>query len=210
MAFVLINHGWTNTRQDGHWQRFLASALRAQGHQVFYPQYPDTENPVFEKWAWLLNAEIELMLETREVFEAQAKTAAGSNELIVIGHSLACVTWLKASANGLLPVGFRTDRLLLVAPPDPSLLGPVSSFEIDFSKFDARAAIARSTHSLTLLGSDADPWTPEGLQPTFGVPLGVEAIIIPGAKHLASGDGWGYWQGVIDWVNDPMADITKR
>jgi hypothetical protein len=23
-------------------------------------------------------------------------------------------------------------------------------------------------------------------------------------------EGWGQWQGLIDWVNDPAADITIR
>jgi hypothetical protein len=45
---------------------------------------------------------------------------------------------------------------------------------------------------------------------TFGKPLSVEPIIIEGGKHLSMADGWGYWQGVIDWVNDPNADITHR
>jgi hypothetical protein len=34
--------------------------------------------------------------------------------------------------------------------------------------------------------------------------------VIEGAKHLALSDGWGRWQGVIDWVSDPTADLTVR
>jgi hypothetical protein len=48
------------------------------------------------------------------------------------------------------------------------------------------------------------------MQATFGDPLGVEAVIIPGARHFTAADGWGQWSGVIDWVADPTADITKR
>ncbi|MEY4743360.1 MAG: hypothetical protein RIR34_699, partial [Actinomycetota bacterium] len=64
--------------------------------------------------------------------------------------------------------------------------------------------------SITLVGSDADPWCPSGIQAVFGDPLGVDAVIIPGGKHLSSKDGWGSWQGIIDWVSNPDSDLTKR
>ncbi|MEI6590873.1 MAG: alpha/beta hydrolase, partial [Actinomycetes bacterium] len=64
MARVLINHGWTNTRQPEHWQRLLAGALRREGHQVLYPQYPETQKPVFDDWQALLLAELELLHES--------------------------------------------------------------------------------------------------------------------------------------------------
>jgi hypothetical protein len=35
-------------------------------------------------------------------------------------------------------------------------------------------------------------------------------VIIEGGKHLSLQDGWGKWQGVIDWVNDPAAELSVR
>lgn len=190
---VLIIHGWGNTRAEDHWQRHLAVNLRKQGHQVYYPQLPDTETPTFADWAEVVIAELEMARE--------------ADELVVVAHSLGCSTWLKLAVDGLLPRS--ADRLLFVAPADPSVLSDVSSFIVHPNEV-VRTALHGSASSVTLLGSDADPWTPNGVQATYGEPLGLEAIIIPGAKHLALGDGWGYWQGVIDWVNDPKADLTVR
>jgi predicted alpha/beta hydrolase family esterase len=31
-----------------------------------------------------------------------------------------------------------------------------------------------------------------------------------GAGHFNLASGFSQWQGVIDWINDPAADITVR
>lgn len=201
MAYVLINHGWTNVRPAEHWQRKLAVALRRQGHQVFYPQYPNTLEPNFDDWAWLLRGELDILLETR---------GSGTDEVIVIGHSLGNVLWLKAALDGHLPDGFVADRLLMVAPPERTGISKLPSFDITQSEAQMKAGLAKSARAITLVGSDNDPWSPSGLQAAVGDPLGLQALIIPGAGHLSGKDGWGDWQGVIDWVNDAKADITRR
>ena len=201
MAYVLINHGWTNVRPAEHWQRKLAVALRRQGHQVFYPQYPNTLEPNFDDWAWLLRGELDILLETR---------GSGTDEVIVIGHSLGNVLWLKAALDGHLPDGFVADRLLMVAPPERTGISKLPSFDITQSEAQMKAGLARSARAITLVGSDNDSWSPSGLQAAVGDPLGLQALIIPGAGHLSGKDGWGDWQGVIDWVNDAKADITRR
>jgi len=201
MAYVLINHGWSNTRQEQHWQRKLSVALRRQGHQVFYPQYPNTLEPNFDDWAWLLRAELDILLETR---------GEDTDEIVVIGHSLGNVLWLKAAVTGLLPEGFAANRLLMVAPPERTGISKLPSFDITHTDEELRQAMHGSAASVTLLGSDNDPWSPSGLQVAVGDPLGLTAIIIPGAAHLSGSDGWVQWQGVIDWVNDAGADLTRR
>jgi hypothetical protein len=201
MAYVLINHGWTNIRQPEHWQRKLAVALRRQGHQVFYPQYPNTLEPDYAEWSWLLTSELDILLETR---------GDDTAEVIVIGHSLGNILWLKAASDGLLPAGFQADRLLMVAPPERSNISKLPSFDILVPDDVLASALRASAKSVTLLGSDNDPWSPSGLQAAVGDPLGLEAIIIPGAGHLSGKDGWGHWQGVIDWVNDSSSDLTVR
>lgn len=206
MAFVLINHGWTNTRQQDHWQRHAAAQLRLQGHHVNYPQFPDTETPNFAKWSNLLKAELELLVELRELAHPEN---SNDQELIFIGHSLGCINFLKTALEGL-DEKLNIHRTLLVAPPDPKSLAEIADFVIDLNNPNLLPAVKRATKNLTLVGSDADPWTPNGFAATFGEPLQLEPVIIQGAKHLASGDGWGYWQGVIDWVNDPAAELTRR
>ena len=201
MAYVLINHGWTNVRPSDHWQRRLAVALRSQGHQVFYPAYPNTMEPTFEAWSWLLVNELEILLETR---------GDSADEVVVIGHSLGNVLWLKAAVDGLLPAGFSADRLLMVAPPERANIEVLPSFNISATDSQLAEALRGSAKDITLLGSDNDPWIPSGIQQAIGDPLGLTALLIPGAAHLSNKDGWGQWQGVIDWVNDPGADLTAR
>jgi predicted alpha/beta hydrolase family esterase len=196
MARVLILHGWTNRRQENTWHRILASDLRHQGHQVLYPQFPSTDNPSLEDWQELLLAELALLEE------------AGPGEKIVIGHSLGCVNFIHSAVEG--KISQPVDRLLFVAPADPKLLGEIEGLKVALDKPATKKALYSAVKSLTIVGSDADPWLPDGVQATFGGPLEVESIVIEGAKHFRGDEGWGRWQGILDWVNDPSADITVR
>lgn len=197
MKHLVIIHGWGNTRAQDHWQRHLAVAARKSGHAVHYPQLPDTETPNFADWAEVLIAEFEMIVDAK----------AEGDDVVVVTHSLGCSTFLKLAVDGHLPL--TVDRVLLVAPADPAVLGDVSSFIVEPNAV-VRSALEAHAGSATILGSDADPWTPNGVQATYGEALGLQAEIIEGAKHLALGDGWGYWQGVIDWVNDPSANLAVR
>jgi predicted alpha/beta hydrolase family esterase len=194
---LLIVHGWGNTRAEDHWQRHLAVESRKSGFSVHYPQLPDTETPNFADWAEVLIAELEMI----------AAVSKPGDEVIAVTHSLGCSTWLRLAVDGLLPV--KVDRLLMVAPADTSLLTDVPSFIVEPTPLVAEALKASASEVL-LLGSDADPWSPRGLQETYATPLCIDPIIIEGAKHLALGDGWGRWQGVIDWVANPTAELTVR
>ena len=196
MARVLIMHGWTNRRQENTWHRILVSALRHQGHQVLYPQFPSTDNPTLEEWQELLLAELALLEE------------AGPGESIVIGHSLGCVNFIHAAVEG--KISNPVDRLLFVAPADPKLLGEIQGLKVALDKPATKQALNAAAKSLTIVGSDADPWIPDGVQETFGGPLGVEAIVIQGAGHFKGDEGWGHWQGLLDWVNEQSSDITIR
>ncbi len=198
MARVLLNHGLRNRRPATQWLYRTAVALRRLGHQVSYPQFPNPDEPSIAQWQELLVAELELL----EAIGSQA------GELIFIGHSLGGLNFIQAAVDGVLPVAF--DRTLLVAPADPDLLPdlPVGALKLDSP--EVIAATNSYAGRLTLVGSDLDAWQPRGVQATFGDPLGVTATVIQGAKHFSDADGWGPWQGVIDWVLDPAADLTKR
>lgn len=198
MARVLINHGLANRRLPDHWQRHLANALRKQGHLVSYAQFPNPEQPTLEEWQALLAAEVELLVDAGEQ----------AGELIFVGHSLGCLNFLWAAANHGLPASF--DRVLLVAPADPTLLPDLEIDRLDLQNPDFASLVARFAKRVTVVASDKDQWLPRGVDETFGKPLGVEPVVIEGAKHISIADGWGYWQGVIDWVNDESADLSKR
>lgn len=196
MAKVLILHGWTNRRQPGHWQRHLANELRKQGHIVAYPQFPNPDQPKLGEWQELLVAELDILAEI------------DAGETIVIGHSLGCINWIQGASTGLITT--PVDRVLLVAPADPWVLGEVEGLQVDLTDPAVTAATNASAASLTVLASEKDKWTPRGIYATFGEPLGLTPLIMPGAGHLSLDDGFGFWQGVIDWVNDPKADLTRR
>ncbi len=191
---VLILHGWTNRRPEGSWQRQAAVALRQQGIQVHYPQLPNPDEPRFADWAEVALNEL-----------AQIAEANRGEEVVVIGHSLGAVTWLKLAAEGLAPD--LVSRVLLVAPADPSLLIDIPDFML------AVASASESVRALaptTRVGSDEDPWQPTGIVDTFGSVLGLPTVVIPGARHFSLSDGFGNWAGVINWVNDPASDLSVR
>jgi predicted alpha/beta hydrolase family esterase len=181
-----------NWRWPDHWQRHLANEARKKGHLVSYVQFPSPDRPETQDWQNLLVAEAQLLQES------------GSGELLFVGHSLGSLNFLYAAQTGVLPAKF--DRVLLVAPADPGLLPDLEIERVDLAKVD----LAKAAKSVQIVASDNDQWLPQGIQATFGLPLGIEPVIIPGAKHLSLADGWGYWQGVIDWVDNPCADLCKR
>lgn len=193
---ILIIHGWGNERPVGHWHRLLATQLRKQGHIVTYPQLPDTELPSLDKWLAVLKVELDMLRD------------AGDGELIVIAHSLGCLTWLHIAQSGILRE--RAGRVLLVAAADPDLCGEVPSFQLDLNSTQVKAA-AHSAALMTLfVGSDSDPWQPRGVENTFAKPLDLPFKVIFGAGHFAIEEGWTPWTGVIDWVTNATADLATR
>jgi len=198
MSKVLIIHGWTNRRPVGHWQRSLAAALRDQGHLVSYPQLPNPDQPILDEWLDVLAAEL-------DQFDEVASRA--SEPLIVLAHSLGCVAWMQLADRSLLKQ--PADRVLLVAPPEPAPISPVPTFVMDLSDGRAERVVKGSAREVTLVGSDADVWQPSGIQAGVGDMIGLQAVVVHGAKHFSTLDGFTKWQGVIDWVNDPSADLTK-
>lgn len=195
---VLIIHGWGNHRPEGHWQRRLATALRQQGHIVAYPQLPNTDLPNLDDWLEVVSTELAMLDEV------------GQGDLVVVCHSLGCLTWLNVALRGLAPKD--VSRVLLVAPADPELCGEVSTFTAALSSPNLKTAVQNAATVTLLIASDNDPWLPRGVKETFATPLDIPSVVIAGAGHLSLDDEpqWGPWQGVIDWVNDPSASLKTR
>jgi predicted alpha/beta hydrolase family esterase len=185
----LVLHGYTNRRPEGHWQRRLTTALRDAGEQVVYPALPDTDDPRLEDWLEVLGTELELLGDPATV------------ERVVVAHSLGAVLWLHAAARGLeAPV----DRVLLVAPPGPAETAESIPRFVLPDGLDA-AAVAAAARSTLLVCSDADPWCAGGQVAAYAEPLGLRSVVIPGAAHLALGDGFGPWPEVVAWALDPAS-----
>ena len=196
MKRLLIIHGWMNHREVDHWHRRLVADRRNRGDVVAYPQLPNPDLPTLADWLNIVQAELDLLHEVK------------GGELIVLGHSLGCLTWLHAVQQLNFPE--QISRVALVAPADPDLCGDVASFQIDVNDPAIKPALAKAAKSTVIIGSDNDEWTPRGIPATFSDPLDVPFELIPGAGHISLHDGWGPWQGIINWIDDPRADLTVR
>ena len=175
---LVIVHGWQGSGPE-HWQSRLAARLP----EVRYPRLPDADRP--RRAAWLA---------------ALADTLAGLPDggFDVVCHSLAVPLWLHHAAAGSGP---RAARVLLVAPPSPTLTVPELAGFLP-PPLDP-AAVARVAGHTELLGTDDDPYCPEGALAAYGRPLGVPTTVVPGGGHLNVEAGYGPWPAMEAWARSP-------
>lgn len=174
----LILHGWGGSGPE-HWQSWLADRLRAAGEVVRYPTLPDPDDPRLDAWLEALRVELTAM----------------PGDRVVLCHSLAVLLWLHYARQ--LDAG-PVDRLLLVAPPGPSVNNPqVATF---FPAPLDRQALRRSARSILLVCSDADPFCPEQGAVIYGETLGIALHRLPSAaRHVNVDAGFGPWPWVEQW-----------
>jgi predicted alpha/beta hydrolase family esterase len=187
---VLILHGWENRRPEGHWQRWLAEGLEAEGALVRYPQLPDPDCPTPDAWQAALEAELDGLDPAR---------------LTVVAHSLGCVLWLehlrrRAAAGDASPAARRS---VLAAPPSSEVLsGEPAIAAFAGLRVDAglREAIGAAGGELVFVGSEDDPYCPGGAGVAFAQPLGAAFVPVPGGGHLTIEEGFGPFPLVRDLV----------
>jgi predicted alpha/beta hydrolase family esterase len=186
----LIVHGWQNRHPEGHWQKWLARELRAQGHQVCYPQLPNPDHPRVAEWLAALRDQLVQMR---------------YHERVVICHSLGAMAWLHLAHGGgpHSPV----DRLLFVAPPSAGYLATepaLAAFEPPEPVGDLVRASSRTEPRLVC--SDNDPCCKEGANRAY--PTGFDVTMIRGAGHIDIDAGYGAWPSLLAWCSDPTVQIT--
>ena len=167
--------------------RLTATALRNQGHQVWYPQFPAPETPNPTDWQDLLRQESNMMDEVE------------AGEKIVIAHSLGTINFLYGALTDLFNKPF--DRALLVAIPDPVMTSETTGIEgepLDFRNPALKPQMNKWAGNVTAVASDKDRWQPNGTG--FYQSLGLETIEVQGAGHFSLDDGWGRWRGLENWV----------
>jgi predicted alpha/beta hydrolase family esterase len=185
----LLLHGWQNRRPPGHWHHWLASRLADAGHTVAYPQLPDPDEPSLDAWLGVLQTE---------------SGALEGDERIVVCHSLSCLLWLHAAARGAV----RADRVLLVAPPSPTLIATfpeVAEFvppAVTAGQLQAAAATTR-----VAVGTE-DPYCPEGATAAFPQHLLADLDVLPGAGHVNPDSGYGRWPSVLTWCEDASVRLV--
>lgn len=188
----LILHGWQNRRPAGHWEHWLAGELGRLGHQVLYPQLPEPDLPVLEDW----------LAELRR----QSDELRGT-ERVVVCHSLSCLLWLHAVARDAEEV--KVDRVLLVAPPSASVAGGRPEIAA-FVPPELAPGLLMAAGAPRLVGSDADPYCPEGIVDEYARPLDAPVDVIEGGAHLNLDAGYGSWPSVLAWCLDPEVRLTPR
>ncbi|MFE9258152.1 RBBP9/YdeN family alpha/beta hydrolase [Streptomyces sp. NPDC006879] len=195
-SFLLL-HGWQNQRPAGHWQHWLAGELRSAGHQVRYPQLPDPDHPRLTHWLSALDREL----------AAMAPEPAGGRT--VLCHSLGCLLWMHAVARDG-GIATPVDRVLLVAPPSPSVLDRHPEISGFAPPSLAERQLAKAAHATRLVCSDDDPYAPEGAAALFGEPLGIPVDLLAGQGHLDMDAGYGMWPTLLSWCLDPGRSIRPR
>jgi predicted alpha/beta hydrolase family esterase len=176
---TVIVPGWQGSG-EGHWQTLLAAALVENGRQVRHPTFPDIEHPELAGWVSALRASLEGL--TDDGYD-------------VVAHSLGAVLWLHHVATA--SDSPRAARVLLVAPPSPNTSIPqIAAFFPPPMDIDT---VRHSADGTVLVGSDNDPYTPEGIAAAYGSPLKMPTTIFPDAGHLNTDSGYGQWPNVLDW-----------
>jgi predicted alpha/beta hydrolase family esterase len=186
---TVILHGWQGSGPD-HWQTWLADQLRATEREVRYPDLPDADKPQLEAWR-----------------QALRNTLAGlpDDGFDVVAHSLGALLWLHHAASG--EASPRPARVALIAPPSPATTIPeLATFlpvplDID--------AVRHAADGTVLVGSDDDPYSPEGIAVAYGRPLKMPTTIVEGGGHINPDAGYGPWPAVLDWCGrDNLAFIA--
>ena len=130
---------------------------------------------------------------------------------IAIAHSLGTTNWLYGALNNIFTKPF--DRVLLVAPPDPTLTSEADGIEgepLDLSNTLLAQQAKRWTKELTVIASNNDKWLPRGVGIYEGS-LQTKPIIFENAGHFSLDDGWGPWPGLISWIESAKSqDLLKR
>ncbi len=175
MSFLIL-HGLQGSGPT-HWQTWLARRLGERGHRVSYPDLPEPDSPRLESWLHALDSEL------RE-----------PEGLVVLCHSLACVLWLQHARRW---EGSPVERALLVAPPSPSaeLPGVRGFFPLSVEPAD----VARAAASTRVVGSDDDPYCPEGAERLYAEPLELPFDLVAGGGHINPDAGYGPWPAVERW-----------
>jgi len=179
--------------------RLSAATLRAQGHQVWYPQFPDPDTPKPFEWQDLLRQESNMMDE------------APGDEKICIAHSLGTINWLYGALGDIFNEPF--DRVLLVAPPDPQMTSEAEGIggePMDLGNYLLAPKAKKWAKSLTAIAGDNDRWLPRGVE-IYEPALAIKPMIFPGAGHFSLDDGWGPWPGLINWIKTANSeDLLER
>lgn len=176
---IILVYGYEGSG-DGHWQRLLASDLRARGVSHSFPELSNPLAPEKDQW----------VAELRET----VATAKGE-PVTFVAHSLGC--WAVdhyVSEHGAAGV----QGALLVAPPSPYLLfEAVQSF---MPPPMAKAAWAPIAARSLLIASDDDDYASSDEHAEIANALGIGHEVVRAGAHLNTDAGYGPWARPMEWL----------
>jgi len=170
----LIVPGWQGSPAEhwqSHWQRLLPNSARVEQDDWLSPQ----------RDAWV-----------RRLEETVARS---SGPLILIGHSLGCVTiahWAAQAAPALLA---RVGGALLVAPADVERAECPQPLR-NFAPLPRQALPFPSV----LVGSDNDPAASASRALALAADWGAEATVLSGVGHINVKSGHRRWEQGFAWL----------
>ncbi|SDL00731.1 alpha/beta hydrolase [Pseudomonas indica] len=183
----LIVPGWQGSADDhwqSHWQRSLPNSARVEQADWMLPRLAD----------W--------------VAELERSVAADARPVVLIAHSLGCVTVAHWAAQAPAASLRRVRGALLVAPADVERLGcpePLRNF----------APIPRDPLPFPsqLVGSDNDAAASAVRALEMARDWGAEAVILPGAGHINVKSGHRRWEqgfGYLYRLQNRIEQLERR
>ena len=166
---ILILPGLQNSGPQ-HWQ-----SLWEKEHPEFTRvQQQDWDTPKRTQWVETLDAQI---------------TAFGADNIILVGHSLACPTvafWAAQSRR-------KIKGALLVAPVDTE----TPNFPAEAQGFSPLPLIPLPFHSIVVASAN-DPWATLSRAAFFAGQWGSEFINLGNAGHISASSGFGEWKAGLE------------
>ncbi|MDG1579516.1 alpha/beta hydrolase [Pseudomonas sp. GOM6] len=164
----LILPGWQGSPDEhwqSHWQRSLPNASRVEQADWLWPDA--------ERWVAAL----------------EQRVATAPAPLILVAHSLGCITLARWAAQASASALDKVRGALLVAPADverancPEALRGFAPIPRDGLPFPS-----------LLVGSDNDPAASAERASQMARDWGAEALILPGAGHINVASGHCRWE----------------
>jgi predicted alpha/beta hydrolase family esterase len=182
MKRVIIVHGWDGSA-TADWIGWAAESFKSKGYEVIAPDMPDTKHPVISTWVPYLE---------------ELVPALDSNTFFV-GHSIGCQTIMRllerknVKVGGAIFVAGWFNLVNLESDQAREIARPWIETAIDVAKVKANL-----DYSVAILGEN-DPWVPLAeARKDFETRLGSEVIVLPGAGHITSDDGFGPFPKLLE------------
>jgi len=166
---LVILHGYTAS-PDSHWFPWLREVFAPLGVQVTIPELPESQAPQPDAW----------------IAAAEAAIGTPDEDLVILGHSLGCITALHALAR--LDGPWRLGGLVMVSGFDAFLetLPELAEFTEQLPEF---APIAATTVHRTVITAADDDIVPAVASRTLAEHLDAELVQLPSGGHFLDRDG---------------------